>query len=170
MAQSESSSAHELSEGGVLETSSDFAGGGVHLAGGGIDLIESELLLLAALEQVHFNGVVFVHMEPSAGVEELARVGLGVVVGAIGVDALNDEFARGQKHDSRRVRPVSNCDVALHGVDSKGAEAVAVLEQGAVGRSKGQLDLWQLGQHTEEAEVVLHDRHRALHVPCLHFN
>lgn len=66
-----SSSSLEELDGLGLEGCGDSAGSGLSLGDDSVvELVEGDLLLLCALQQVHLDRVVVVHEQPATGVDE----------------------------------------------------------------------------------------------------
>ena len=125
-----------------------------------------ELLLAMVTHSVDL----LVDEEPSAGVEEQAGIAARFVAIRSGDQTLNLDLARGEEVDAGNTL-VSNGHLALNCVNVESLEAVAVVEDGTVRRADGQLQLGQLGQHTEVAHLVVHHRRIAgLKGLCQHIN
>ena len=118
-----------------------------------VQLIKLEVLLLDTLKHIDLAGVVVVHEAPAAGVNELARVRLGDLALA-GSQASQLDLAWRQQVNSRD-RLVADGNLTLGSAHVNSAESREILEEGAIGRSHGQLHLGQLGQDAKVPDVVL---------------
>ena len=103
------------------------------------------------------------NVEPSAGVHEGTGVAGGKVTFGAGNNTVDLDLTWG-KQVYARDGLVSNSDLALDGVGVEALEAVAVVEDGLVGRADGQLDSVELGHDREVTALVCEHLHT--HAKC----
>ena len=160
----------------------------IRLGGLGGDGLEGHLLFLLSLEQRHLDGVVtrssteqiniesfhkslkkylLVDEKPATSVHKKTTVGAGHVSGTTRDHTLNLHLTRGQEVDAGD-RLVADGHVTANSADLEALEGRAVLEEGAVRSTHGELHLGELGHDAEETHLLSSEDRGALQVSWPH--
>ena len=143
-----------------MQVSADSASVGFGLSGGSsVELVKFELFLGAGLQEVDLHGVVVVHEQPPARVDEVPALAFRFV-SLSGSETAHRDLTRRQKVNSRDSF-VSYSHKSFLSLNIDTVEAGAVLKERLVGRSHGQFKFRQFGEHTKEPVLVL----QGLHTP-----